>query len=100
MENSSCARWRMVFICTKTQRSAYLKYNCPAFRQWRCTTAYRLSLMISILHFYIGDRDISHTLHGPSMFAVKAKINRVLYKQSSSIAFDEASSYWSAPKDS
>ena len=32
-------------------------------------------------------------LHGPSMFAVKAKIYGVLYKQSSSIAFDETSSY-------
>ena len=32
------------------------------------------------------------------MFAVKAKIYGVLYKQSSSIAFDETSSYWSAPK--
>ena len=30
------------------------------------------------------------------MFAVKAKIYGVLYKQSSSIAFDETSSYWSA----
>ena len=37
-------------------------------------------------------------LHGPSMFAVKAKIYGVLYKQSSSIAFDETFSYWSAPK--
>ena len=32
------------------------------------------------------------------MFAVKAKIYGVLYKQSGSIAFDETSSYWSAPK--
>ena len=32
-------------------------------------------------------------LHGPSMFAVKAKIYGVLYKQSSSVAFDETSSY-------
>ena len=32
------------------------------------------------------------------MFAVKAKIYEALYKQSSSIAFDETSSYWSAPK--
>ena len=32
------------------------------------------------------------------MFAVKAKIYAVLYNQSSSIAFDEASSYWLAPK--
>ena len=39
-------------------------------------------------------------LHGPSMFAVKAKIYGVLYKQSSSSAFDETSSYWSAPKNS
>ena len=39
-------------------------------------------------------------LHGPSMFAVKAKIYGVLYKQSSSIAFDETSSYWLAPKNS
>ena len=32
------------------------------------------------------------------MFAVKAKIYGVLYNQSSSIAFDETSSYWLAPK--
>ena len=38
-------------------------------------------------------------LHGPSMFAVEAKIYGVLYKQSSSIAFDKTSSYWSAPKN-
>ena len=37
-------------------------------------------------------------LHGPSMFAVKAKIYGVLYNQDSSIAFDETSSYWSALK--
>ena len=40
------------------------------------------------------------TLHGPTMFAVKAKIYGVLYKQSISFAFDETSSYWSAPKNS
>ena len=32
------------------------------------------------------------------MFAVKAKIYGVLYKQSSAIAFDETSSYWSGQK--
>ena len=32
------------------------------------------------------------------MFAVKAKIYGALYKQSSSIVFDETSSYWLAPK--
>ena len=37
-------------------------------------------------------------LHGPSMFAVKAKIYGVLYNPASSIDFDETSSYWSAPK--
>ena len=37
-------------------------------------------------------------LHGPSMLAVKAKIYGVLYKQFSSIAFDETASYWSALK--
>ena len=39
-------------------------------------------------------------LHGPSMFADKAKIHGALYNQASSIAFDEASSYWSALKSS
>ena len=33
-----------------------------------------------------------YKLHGPSMLAVKAKIYGVLYKQSSSIDFDETSS--------
>ena len=39
-------------------------------------------------------------LHDPSMSAIKAKINVVIYKQSSFIAFDETSNYWSAPKRS
>ena len=39
-------------------------------------------------------------LHGPSMFAVKAKTCGVLYNQANSIAFDETSSYWSALKSS
>ena len=39
-------------------------------------------------------------LHGLSMLGVKAKIYGVLYKQSSSIAFNETSSYWSALKSS
>ena len=38
--------------------------------------------------------------HGPLMLVVKAKIYGVLYKQPSSIAFDEVSSYWSALKSS
>ena len=44
--------------------------------------------------------DSYRQLHGPSMLAFKAKIYGVLYKQSSSIAFDETSSYWSALKSS
>ena len=32
------------------------------------------------------------------MFAVNAKIYGVIYNQTSYIAFDETSSYWSAPK--
>ena len=39
-----------------------------------------------------------YELHGPSMFAVKAKNYGVLNNQSIPIAFDETSSYWSAPK--
>ena len=41
---------------------------------------------------------ISTILHGPSMFAVKAKIYDLLYNPVCSIDFDETSSYWSAPK--
>ena len=41
-----------------------------------------------------------YALHGPSMFAVRAKLYGVLYNQASSIAFDETSSYWSALKRS
>ena len=39
-------------------------------------------------------------LHDPSMLAVKVKIYGVIYNQPSSTAFDETSSYWSAPKSS
>ena len=46
------------------------------------------------------DNTVKDILHGPSMFAVKAKIYGVLYNQASSIAFDETSSYWSALKRS
>ena len=43
---------------------------------------------------------IQTILKGQSMFTVKAKIYGILYNQSSSIPFDETSSYWSAPKSS
>ena len=52
----------------------------------------KLCILLSITHTN-SDKE----LHSPSMFAVMAKIYGVLYKQSSSIASDETSSYWSAP---
>ena len=39
-------------------------------------------------------------LHGPSMFAVKAKNYAVLYDQAGAITSDVPSSYWSALKSS
>ena len=47
-------------------------------------------------HHTLCTSEIAYTgyvifLHGPSMFAVKAKIYGVIYNQSSSIAFDETS---------
>ena len=53
-----------------------------------------------IVNIFLNKHNDIQILHGPSMLAVKAKIYGVLYKQSSSIAFDETSSYWSAPKTS
>ena len=53
--------------------------------------------------FVLYRKNVSITvrqLHGPSMFAVKAKIYGLLYNQASSITFDETSSYWSALKSS
>ena len=47
-----------------------------------------------------GKHNQISVLHGTSMFVVKAKIYGVLYNQASSIAVDETSSYWSAPKSS
>ena len=45
-------------------------------------------------------RIVTKLSHGPSMFPIKGKIYGVLYKLSNSIAFDETSSYWLAPKNS
>ena len=54
----------------------------------------------SICHFRGVGSILALLLHGPSMFAVRAKIYGVLYNQVSSIAFDETSSYWSTLKRS
>ena len=43
-------------------------------------------LLATRLTFYLHLFDSHFTLHGPSMFSVKAKIYGVLYKQASSIA--------------
>ena len=56
------------------------------------------TLFFVLLSLIYGQRTI--LLHGPSMLAIEAKIYGVLYKQYSSIAFDETSSYWSALKSS
>ena len=53
-----------------------------------------LQIIITVTIVFPGD---GPELHGPSMFAVKAKIYGLSYNKSSSIAFDETSSYWSAP---
>ena len=42
----------------------------------------------------VSQDTVCNELHGPSMFAVKAKIYGVLYNQASSVAFDETSSYF------
>ena len=60
-----------------------------------CMTGQSVQQVLEINH-----RCFEDLLHGPSMFAVKAKIYGVLYNQASSIAFDETSSYWSALKSS
>ena len=50
-----------------------------------------------VFFFFFGLWD---SIARPFNVAVKSKIYGVLYKQSSSIAFDETSSYWSALKSS
>ena len=60
---------------------------------------YRLILLIMCMDIHSNpgpsstDINTLDILHGPSMFAVKAKIYGVLYNQANSIAFDETSSY-------
>ena len=66
------------------------------------TFVYHEQLSYSVCVFSDRRQSLNETrgqrLHGPSVFAVKTKIYGVLYNQSTSIAFDETSSYWSAPK--
>ena len=60
----------------------------------------KVDLVLNFNKIFIVNLQTREILHGPSMFAVKAKIYGVIYKQSSSIALDTTSSYWSAPKTS
>ena len=62
------------------------------------STCIELSGLCDAEKVYTETRVYHTKLHGLSMFAVKAKIYGMIYNQSSSIAFDETSSYWSAPK--
>ena len=57
-------------------------------------------MVLRVATCWVRTKKYISELHGPSMFAVMAKIYGVLYKQSSSIAFGETSSYWSALKNS
>ena len=57
------------------------------------------SLTRNSIMYWIGKTQVQE-LHGPSVFAVRAKIYGVLYNLASSIAFDETSSYWPALKRS
>ena len=60
-----------------------------------------LQVLLKVHSFILGFLyGYTSVLHGPSMFAIKAKVYKVLYNPSSSIAFDEISSYWSVPKRS
>ena len=58
----------------------------------------KVSKYCNFLLVLTGDIPLPKWGNCTSMLAVKAKIYGVLYKQSSSIAFDETSSYWSALK--
>ena len=55
---------------------------------------------MNAIKWMIDSKILKQRLHGPSKFAVKAKIYGVLYNQASSIAFDKTSSHWSALKSS
>ena len=65
-----------------------------ALNNWALETMYKMSVP------FTSEVPTIKLLHGPSMFAAKAKIYGALYKQFSSIAFDKTSSYWSALKHS
>ena len=66
-------------------------------------TMEKFAFLKSIIHSQIIKLSVYHgffldSVHGSSMFAVKAKNYGVICNQSRSIAFDETCSYWSVSK--
>ena len=112
--------------CKRNRPLPYCNQNCRTPRHWKFTQHHRtirpspVQLLVFFCsgisfvlfdtldspgarlrcYFWLVESFKEWLYHGPSMFAVKAKIYGVLYKQASSIAFDETSSYWSALKSS
>ena len=64
------------------------KFNCTFNGEYSCSTKARSAVGVMGVFCGINHTSLVSALHGPSMFAVKAKIYGVLYKQSSCIAFD------------
>ena len=88
-------------LCSSPGRATI--FSSPVTSRYRCIIS-RTGGQTMLQLFYITlisvDLAQYELLHGPSMFAVMAKIYGVLLNQSSSIAFDETSSYWPALKNS
>lgn len=66
LENSAPSKnGECLFWARKVLKTGYgaVKYKCPVTRQWKCTTAHRLSFMVATKHLDIGDRDVSHLCH-------------------------------------
>ena len=74
--------------------------NQETIKNYRTGTKVTRAVGVRVLRVELTVRRSIQELHGPTMFAVKAKIYGVLYNQASSIAFDETSGYWSALKSS
>ena len=80
-----------------------MKLLVLALKVYKFNSNYENVETVTVQHLYNPyqtSQTLADILHGPSMFAVRAKIYGVIYNQASSIAFDETSSYWSALKRS
>ena len=87
----------MLYICTKFHGSIIHGYYV---KEGKGKT--RLKFPDLKLQKYTSpmQKEEAVLLHGPSIFAVKAKIYGELFNQSTFIAFNETSTNWSAPKSS